>query len=148
MDDNKIDPTDSPRVADLLAEDEAQRDAQRTPSEWQALYMQEKKRREDTEAILNAARVRPAQPIPGADVKPKTFEQARAQVGVTRWNHTLTNSDRLLAMGQDPNQDLGFVRQLWGKGADPRIAQDLFKSNPKKYRETKEAALALGIWRN
>jgi hypothetical protein len=112
---------------------------------YQELYAQERQRREDLEATLVAARIQPAQAAPGADIKPKTFEQARAQVGLARW-HRMSNSDKLVALGQDPAQDLGFVRQLWGRGADPRLSADLFKSNPLAYRRTRECAHALGIF--
>jgi len=106
------------------------------------LYKQERQRREDLEATLAAARIQPTQQAPGADIRPKTFEQARAQVGLARW-HRMSNSEKLISLGQSPEQDLGFVRQLWGKGADPRLSADLFKSNPVKYRQTREAAHAL-----
>lgn len=113
--------------------------------DYRELYAQERQRREDLEATLAAARVQPIQAAPGADIHPKSFEQARAQVGPARW-HRMSNAEKLVALNQDPNQDLGFVRQLWGKGADPRVSADLHKSNPVLYRRTKQAALALNIY--
>lgn len=116
--------------------------------DYRILYQQERQRNADLEAVISSARMQPPQPVPGADVKVKTFEQARAQCGETRWNHKMTHAQRLVALGQDPNQDVGYLRQVWGKGADPRLSQDLFKANPFKYRATKEAAKALNIYCN
>jgi hypothetical protein len=117
------------------------------PIDYLALYQAEKQKNEDLQAVITAGKYQPTPPPPGSDVKPKTYEQARAQVGQTRWCR-MSNAEKLVTLGQDPNQDLEFVRKNWGKGADPQLSGDLYKTNPKLYRQTKEAALALGIWRN
>jgi hypothetical protein len=114
--------------------------------DYRDLYQQEKEDNARLRAVIDAGRLQPTAPHPDQNVKPKTLEQARAQVGVERWNHKLTDAEKLVVMGQDPNQDRDFLRKLWGKGADPHLSQDLFRSNPKLYRETKQAALALNIF--
>lgn len=113
--------------------------------DYRELYLAEKRRTEDLKSVISASRMQPTPAAPGADIKPKTFEQARGQVGLARW-HRMSNSEKLVTLGQSPEQDLGFVRQLWGKGADPRLSADLHKTNPLKYRQTREAAHALGIF--
>jgi hypothetical protein len=129
-----------------MSEENKELEPQPNPTiDYAELYRQERQRREDLEATLAAARIKPMPSAPGADIRPKTFEQARAQVGPSRWSR-MSNAERLVAMNQDPTQDLGFVRQLWGRGADPRISADLHKTNPLKYRQTREAALALGLF--
>jgi hypothetical protein len=112
--------------------------------DYEELYRAEKERVADLEAVISASKIQPKPTPLGADVTVKRCEVARAQVGEVRW-HRMNNQERLLALGQDPNQDLGFVQQLWGKGADPKLSLDLSKTNMKKYRETKEAARAIGI---
>lgn len=114
--------------------------------DYKALYQQERQRNADLQAVISSARMQPPLPVPGADVRVKTYEQARAQCGEARWNHKMTDAQRLVSLGQDPDQDREFLRQHWGKGADPHLAQDLFKANPRKYRESREAARALRIF--
>src|SRR5580693_6890200 len=107
-----------------------------TERDYKSLYEQSSAENKRLNEVIAAGRLQPTAPLPNQNAKPKTFEQARAQVGIERWNHKLTDAEKLVVMGQDPNQDRDFLRKLWGKGADPRLSQDLYKADPRKYRET------------
>jgi hypothetical protein len=113
-------------------------------AEWERIVDQQNKKIRELEEVLAAGKYIPTPSI-DRDIKPKTFDQTRAQVGEMRW-FKMSEAERLQAMNQDPNQDRGLLLKLWGKGADPRFSQDLFKTNPKKYRETREAARALDVF--
>jgi hypothetical protein len=110
-----------------------------------ALYQEQRAEVDKLRAVIDAGRFQPTAPHPDANVRVKTFEEARAQIGAARW-HKLSDSEILVALGQNPNQDRGFISKLWARGADPRLSADLHKVNPRLYRETKQAALALGIF--
>lgn len=75
-----------------------------------------------------------------------TVERAKALAGPDAW-YRMSESQRLGAIGQDiATVDRDLLKRTFGRGADGRLGQDLFKTSALKYRLQKEAAIALGLY--
>jgi hypothetical protein len=87
---------------------------------------------------------------PVADTHPAiTVDQARRNVGEVEWNHKLTETGRLLAIGVAPETATPAMRleimETFGPRSSSTKAAELHRSNPGKYRQLKEIGRALRI---
>ena len=74
-----------------------------------------------------------------------TMEQVRERVGRATW-FQLSESGKLTALGLDPSTvDKMQLRTLFGAKTDTALAVDFAKTNPYRYRQLRQAALALNI---
>jgi len=120
---------------------------QQTPTnDWQQLYESQQKRVEELERIIAAGRINQT-PVDKNWKPAMTAERLRALWGERRYN-TSSETDRLTAIGVEPNIDRGLLVRLFGlasQGNDGREATELMRTNPARYRLLKEAAKALRI---
>ena len=75
------------------------------------------------------------------DTKVPTLDGLRAKIGDTQL-HLLTADGKLRALGIDPasvNHEL--AKQCFGANPNTQVASDLFKSNPKLYRQLRQVSL-------
>jgi len=120
-----------------------QSEARKESNEYYHLYNQEKKARETAEAQLGAVREnREAK----ADTRTvESMEQVRERVGRAMW-FQFSESQKLTALGLDPaTVDKNQLRSLFGAKSDGAYAVDFMKTSPYRYRQLKQAALALNI---
>lgn len=115
---------------------------------YKALYEAERKKREDAENVLAAIREQgqkhgaPTGPSPSVVVA-----QAKAKAGEFEWNHRLSNDQKISALGIDPKSvSVKEAQKVFGRGADHKLASDLHKADPAKYRTLKQVAIALGVY--
>jgi hypothetical protein len=74
-----------------------------------------------------------------------TMEQVRDRMGRATW-FQLTEAQKLSALGLDPSTvDKNQLRTLFGAKSDGSYAVDFQKTNPYRYKQLREAALALNI---
>jgi hypothetical protein len=117
-----------------------------TAIDYEALYLAEKAEKEQAHAVLAATRSQTASSA-NANQKPViTADRFKATVGPVAFLN-MTRDAKLRGMGADPAaiSDDGLYA-LFGRGNDGKLAQDLMKSNPGKYRTLKEYALVLNIY--
>lgn len=118
------------------------------PSDYKLLYEQQQAELESLKNLVAATRVtQQSAGIPDKDRKPVvSAERARGLVGELAWSK-MTDAQRVASLGIDPGTlDHGLLRRAFGRGGDSRLAQDLYKTSPFKYRTFKEAAIALNIY--
>jgi hypothetical protein len=118
-------------------------DTRKQSNEYYHLYNQEKQAREAAEAQLTAVREnRTAR----ADTRTvDTMEMVRERVGRTTW-FQLTEAQKLTALGLDPaSVDKVQLRTLFGKNTDTAAAVDYARAQPFRYKQLRQAALALNI---
>lgn len=76
-----------------------------------------------------------------------TAEQARRRAGELQWNHKLSVSQKIATLGVEPaSVNLEEVQKLFGRGSDLKLALDLHKSDPARYRQLREVAKVAGIY--
>jgi hypothetical protein len=141
------------QVADLPAGavDDARRaaremlesDARNQSNEYYRLWEQQRQENEALKAQLGAVR---ENRVARADTRTvDTMEQVRDRIGRAAW-FQLPESGKLTAMGLDPaSVDKQQLRDLFGRHTDTALAVDLMKTSPYRYKQLKQAALALNI---
>ena len=73
------------------------------------------------------------------------MEQVRDRMGRATW-FQLSEAGKLTALGLDPSSvDKTQLRSLFGKSTDTAFAVDFMKTNPHRYKQLRQAALALDI---
>ncbi len=125
------------------AREMVQSEAAKEQNEYYHLYNQEKAAREAAETSLKAVREnRTAR----ADTRTvDTMEQVRERVGRAAW-FQLSEAGKLTAMGLDPATiDRPQLRKLFGAKSDGAFAVDFMKTNPYRYKQLRQAALALNV---
>jgi hypothetical protein len=118
-------------------------DQRNQQNEFFHLYNKEKAARESAEAQLGAVRDgRTAR----ADARTvDSMEQVRDRMGRPTW-FQLSEAGKLTALGLDPSTvDKTQLRSLFGAKSDCAYAVDFQKVQPYRYRQLKQAALALNI---
>lgn len=136
-------PQDSIDYARRTAREMVESEAVKEQNEYYHLYNQEKAAREAAETALKAVREnRTAR----ADTRTvDTMEQVRERVGRAAW-FQLSEAGKLAALGLDPATiDKPQLRKLFGRHSDGVFAVDYQKVQPYKYKQLKQAALALNI---
>ncbi len=119
-----------------------------TSSDYKLLYEQQQAELESLKNLVAATRItQQSAGTPDKDRKPVvSADRARALVGELAWSR-MTDAQRIASLGIDPGTlDHGLLRRAFGRGGDSRLAQDLYKTSPFKYRTFKEAAIALNIY--
>ncbi len=107
------------------------------------LYQQQKAETEALKAQLGAVRENRTAKADTRTVD--SMEQVRDRMGRATW-FQLPESGKLTALGLDPSTvDKTQLRALFGRHTDTSLAVDFQKTNPYRYRQLKQAALALNI---
>jgi hypothetical protein len=118
-------------------------DARNQSNEYYRLWEQQRQENEALKAQLGAVRENRAARADTRTVD--TMEQVRDRIGRAAW-FQLPESGKLTAMGLDPaSVDKQQLRSLFGRHTDTALAVDLMKTSPYRYKQLKQAALALNI---
>jgi hypothetical protein len=118
-------------------------DARKASNEYYHLYEAQKRENEALKSQLGAVRENRAAKADTRTVD--TMEQVRERVGRATW-FQLSESGKLTALGLDPSTvDKMQLRTLFGAKTDTALAVDFAKTNPYRYRQLRQAALALNI---
>jgi hypothetical protein len=119
------------------------------PTDYQLLYEESRAENERLGKVLQAARLgnTPSASHPQQDAKPAvTAERFKALVGPVQFLK-MTRFEKLVGLGLDPaTVDDEYLRKVFGRGADGKYGQELFKTNRLRYRELKNAADILDIY--
>ena len=120
-----------------------------TPSDYERLYAESREENARLNAVLAAARIstRPSSEHPQKDLKP-AITAARFKASISPVDFLkLSRDQKLLGIGLDPaGVDDGYVRRVFGRGADSALGVELMKTSPLRYRQLKEAAEVLGLY--
>ena len=108
------------------------------------LYLQAKQENEALKTALGAVRENRA--AKAADTRTvDTMEQVRGRMGHAAW-FQLSEAGKLTALGLDPNTvDRAQLRTFFGRNTDTAAAVDFSKVNGYRYKQLRQAALALNI---
>jgi hypothetical protein len=115
------------------------------PVDYKALYEQKSEEVDSLNAIITASRAATRIPANQSHKPSITAERFRAQVGDVAFLN-MTRAQKLMGVGVDPATPDDVLHQGWGRGNDGKFAQDLMKSDPKKYSSLRQAAIVLGIF--
>jgi hypothetical protein len=114
---------------------------------YKKLYEAERQQREIVENTLQSIRTQGQKHSTSVGGPPVNAEQAKARAGAFQWNHKLTDSQKVAALGVDPSTvNLAEAKKIFGRGSDPKLGSDLMKSDPVKYRTLREVARAVGSY--
>jgi hypothetical protein len=112
---------------------------------YKAMYEREREQREIVENTLQSIRAQGQKSSTSAGGPPVSAAQAQARAGAHEWNHRLTDSQKIAALGVDPSTvNLAAAKKIFGRGADAKLGIDLMKSDPSRYKVLKQVALATG----
>jgi hypothetical protein len=115
--------------------------------DFEALYRAEKLEKESLQNLQAATRSQSTTAHPSLNTRPSmTADRVRAINGLGTV-HQMSRAQKLQALGVDPStiSDDG-LRALFGRKQDGKLAQDLFKTNPGRYRLLKECADILNLY--
>jgi hypothetical protein len=114
---------------------------------FERLYKAERQQRQVAEQQLEAIRTQGVKHNSPAGGPPVSAEQAKARAGAHQWLHKMTDAQKIAALGVDPSTvNPKEAAKLFGRGADTKLATDLHKADPAKYRVLREVAIALGSY--
>jgi hypothetical protein len=115
---------------------------------YKKLYEQERQQREIAEGTLANIRVQGQKHGGGGTGgAPVSAEQARARSGAFEWNHRMSDSQKIAALGIPPESvNLAEAKKIFGRGADSKLGSDLHKADPAKYKVLREVSLAVGSY--
>lgn len=118
-----------------------------TQKDYRELYAQSQQENERLNALIAAGRLAPQTDHPNKNAKPgTTAEKLRTTLGPVRWLHA-TRTEKLVGLGLNPSEvDDQFLTRCFGRGNDGKSAKELMNSNPLRYRQLREASIALGIY--
>jgi hypothetical protein len=118
-----------------------------TQRDYKALHIEAQAEVERLNAIISAGRFTPQTNHPLKDAKPSvTSARLKAMVGPVKFLQ-MTRSEKLVGLGLNPAEvDDEFLKRCFGRGNDGKAAQELYKSNPFRYRQLREAADILSIY--
>lgn len=116
-------------------------------ADYKRLYEAQNERIRHLEDVISAGRMQPVTDHPLKDAKPaSTAAQVRAQWGAVRFLNA-TRAEKLTALGVDPNGvDDNLLQKGFGRGNDGKVAGELMRMSPLRYRQLKESAIILGIY--
>ena len=146
---NGITVADIPADVVQQARDEARKLLERSAGDennpYKRMYEEQLKRAEVAESTLTSVREQGQKHSTPAGGPPVSAEQAKARAGNLAWLHQMTDVQKVAALGVDPSTvSLKEAKQVFGKGADPKLGSDLMKVDPARYKTLKQVALAEG----
>jgi hypothetical protein len=116
---------------------------------YKRLYEQERQQREVAENTLQSIRTQGVKHSSPAGGPPVSAEQARARAGAFEWNHKLTDTQKIAALGVDPSTvNLAEAKKIFGRGANAQLGVALHKADPAKYKVLREVSMAVGSYGN
>jgi hypothetical protein len=115
------------------------------PVDYKAMYEAKLEETERLNAIITAGRIAASAPANKSHKPVVTAQRLRAMVGDATFLG-MSRTEKLVALGVDPATPDDVLLKGWGRGNDGRFAQDLMKTDPRKYGLLKEAALALNLY--
>jgi hypothetical protein len=114
---------------------------------YKKLYEAERQQREIVENTLQSIRTQGVKSSTSAGGPPVSAAQAKARAGAHEWNHRLTDNQKIAALGIAPDSvSTKEAAKVFGRGADTKLATDLHKSDPSRYRILREVAIAVGSY--
>jgi len=116
--------------------------ARNQSNEYYHLYEAQKKENAALQAQLGAVRENRAAKADTRTVD--TMEQVRSRLGHAAW-FQLSEAQKLNALGLDNTVDREQLRRLFGRNTDTAYAVDFMKTNPYRYKQLRQASLALNI---
>ena len=117
------------------------------------MYEDQRSENERLQSVLDAARLRQRNEAQSESARNRdrqpglSVERLKAQTGALRYQQ-MSRAERLTALGVDPATSDDLLRQLFGRGNDGKLAADLKKADPHKYRVLREGAIATGTYAN
>jgi hypothetical protein len=118
-------------------------DQRNQSNEYFHLYQQQKQEAEALKAQLGAVRENRTAATDKRTVT--SMERTRDLMGRATW-FQLSEAQKITALGVDPaSVDKAQLRTLFGKATDTSAAVDFMKTNPYRYKQLREVALALNI---
>jgi hypothetical protein len=130
---------DARRVAAEMVES----DVRNQQNEYYLLYEAQKKEMELLKAQLGAVRENKVARTDNRTVD--SMERVRDQMGRATW-FQLSRDQKVASLGVEPSSvDMVQLRALFGKHTDTALAVDFMKTNPYRYRQLREVALALDV---
>src|SRR5437899_2200533 len=104
-------------------------------TDWQRLATQRQDEIDRLNAVIAAGKLAPSAPHPQRDARPGvTAAELRAKVGPVAW-HKMSETEKIVGLGQNPSEiDRDFLKKVFGRGSDGRVALDLEKTSPPRYK--------------
>jgi hypothetical protein len=115
------------------------------PVDYKALYEAKIEETDRLNAVITAGRIAASAPANKSHKPVVTTQRLRAMVGDATFLG-MSRTEKLVAIGVDPATPDDVLRRGWGRGNDGQFAQDLMKTDPRKYGLLREAAIALNIF--
>ena len=114
---------------------------------FERLYKAERQQRQVAEQQLEAIRTQGVKHSSPAGGPPVSAAQAQARSGALQWNHRMSDDQKIAALGIPPDSvSVKEAAKIFGRGADAKLASDLHKSDPTRYRFLREVAKATGVY--
>jgi phosphoglycerate dehydrogenase-like enzyme len=134
-------------AAQATAEAEALAALTAPPSDYKALYDEKTAEVDRLNAIITAGRIAATTPANKSHKPVITTARLRAMVGDAAFVN-MSRTERIVGLGGDVSVTDDTLRKGWGRGNDGKFAQDLHKTDPRKYGLLREMAIALNIFGN
>lgn len=136
-------PPDAIEDARRTAKEMIESDQRKQSNEYYHLYEQQRAENEALKAQLGAVRENKTARTDTRRVD--SMEMVRDRMGRAQW-FQLSEAQKLTSLGLDPQTvDKQQLRSLFGAKSDGSYAVDFQKTNPFRYRQLREAALALNV---
>jgi hypothetical protein len=115
------------------------------PTDFEKLYEEKVLENERLNAVLTASRIATSAPANKSHKPVITTARLRAMVGDAAFLG-MSRTERIVALGGDVSVTDDALRKGFGRGNDGKFAQDLHKSDPRRYGLLREMAIALNIF--
>ncbi len=121
-------------------------EAQPAPSDYEALYKEQKADNERLQAVITANRNSKPNLAPQSVKAAVLADRVKAQLGPVGFLKA-TRDEKLMVLGVDPKSitDDG-LQKIFGKRNDPSLGKDLMRSSPARYAQLRQAALLLNLY--
>jgi hypothetical protein len=115
------------------------------PTDYQKLYEDKVAENEMLTTVIAASRVATSTPANKSFKPVITADRLRAMVGDLAY-HKMPRHDKVVALGGDPTTSDEVLKKAFGRGNDGVFANDLHRSDPRKYALYRELAIGLGLY--